>query len=530
MSPAGVFREALASDAVETRQAERELLSADISGMAERPADVVLAPRDAAELAALVRIARREGVALFPRGGGLSYTRGHMPSRMPAALVDTRRLGGIALDRDAGTVTAGAGVTWAELFSALDAEGLRLPSFGPLSGLGATIGGGVSQNGGFFGSAAHGPYGEATVLASHMVDGRGEPVTISRDQRAGGGWAPQPLAGDCGAFGIRSAVTLRAIPRPATTGFLSFGFDDGDAALSALAALEGTPGLGEAYVFDPGTHANLARGGFSVLESAGIAGDLLAARGSLWERVGGLLRTARAARATVAELRWSLHVALDGSAAEVEAVRAETARRVAVADGDLLPDVIPRVTRARPFRPIKALLGPAGELWLPLHGILPTAAARGVLRALDAALAEEADAMAREGVRVVLLAMLMRDRIVIEPQLFWPDALTPLHRALARPEQVAAHGAAPARPAARALAHRLRARLTQVLDAAGAGHFQIGRSYAGHPGVDDAVVGAWRVLKSRHDPDDIMNPGVLGLSPRAPVTGCGRQTDGHYAR
>ena len=55
---------------------------------------------------------------------------------------------------------------------------------------------------------------------------------------------------------------------------------------------------------------------------------------------------------------------LSGGLARAEALRAEPARH----GGSELPDTIPRVTHARPFGPITALLGPRCENWLPVHG------------------------------------------------------------------------------------------------------------------------------------------------------------------
>ena len=508
---AGRFRDAVPGLAVTSGEAECALRSADIAGPAAIPADAILHPADDAEVAALVRHARREGVALFPRGGGWSYTGGYAPGRRSAALVDMAGLRGIDIDRASGTVAAGAGVTWAELHDALDAAELRAASFGPLSGIGATVGGGAAQNGGFFGAAGHGAFGDGSIVGTTMVDGTGALVTLSASDRTEGIAAPQPLVGDCGAFGLRTRVVLQTIAKPAVTRFASFGFDDGAPALAMLAGLAGLPGLGEAYLFDPGTHANLARSGFSVLESAALAGELMQAGGGLLGRIGGLLRTARAGRAFVADLAWSLHVSLDGTSAETAETLAEISRRAGAAGGEIIPDIIPRVTRARPFRRIKALLGPDGEVWLPLHGVFIAADAPAAMASITAALADEADTMRRHGVRHVLLAVLMGNRVVIEPQLFWPDGLSEVHRILVQPDQLAAYGARPANPATRAAAHALRKRLTAALDRAGAGHFQIGRAYAGHPGASNGARAHWAALKQRMDPDGIINPGVLGL-------------------
>lgn len=119
--------------------------------------------------------------------------------------------------------------------------------------------------------------------------------------------------------------------------------------------------------------------------------------------------------------------------------------------------------------------------------------------------------MAAHGIRHVLLAVLMGNRVVIEPQLFWPDGLSAVHRGMVQPGQLAAYGDRPANLPVRAAAHALRERLTAVMDEAGAAHFQIGRSYAAHPGVSDAARAHWVALKRRMDPDGIINPGVLGI-------------------
>ena len=84
-------------------------------------------------------------------------------------------------------------------------------------------------------------------------------------------------------------------------------------------------------------------------------------------------------------------------------------------------------------------------------------------------------------------------------------------RAKVMAEQLAAFGGRAENSRARGVAHGVRARLIDALDGAGAAHFQIGRTYAGHPGVSGKAREAWVALKLKFDPDGIMNPGVLGL-------------------
>ncbi|HEY5208196.1 MAG TPA: FAD-binding oxidoreductase [Stellaceae bacterium] len=508
---AGLFRAAAPAAIVVDDADECALASADIAGPGECAAAAILKPGDRDDVEKIVRVARREGVALFPRGGGWSYSGGYTPSRAPAAMVDLSRLTDIAIERDAARVRVGAGTSWGALYAALDGAGLRVPSFGPLSGIGATVGGLVSQNGGFFGTAGHGTIADKSLLGATMVAGSGDTITLTPADRVDGVAAPQPLAGDCGAFGVRTEIALALMPRPATTLFASFAFVEGRDVLAALRALGGIAGLGEAYVFDPGAHANLARSGFSTIEGATLAGDVLKASRNVLSGIADVVRAARWSKTAIASLAWSLHVSVEGDERDAEAALAEVARRATAAGGISIPDVIPRVTRARPFRHIKALLGPEGELWLPTHGVFSLDDAPRGLAAIAALLAERAPIMRAHAIRASILAVLMGDRIVIEPQLFWPDALSPLHRRLVQPDQLASFGDRPGQPAARAMVHELRRALIAALDGAGAAHHQIGRAYAAHPGVADRVKDRWHELKRELDPDRIMNPGVLGL-------------------
>ena len=503
-------------DATSVRQDENTCtaLSGDIYGPAPRSADVVLAPKTQAEVVAVVETARRLAVALFPRGGGYSYTGGYRPEAEASAIVDMRQMRGATIGD--GFVTAAAGTTWGDLYAMLNSKGLRVPSFGPLSGHAATVGGSLAQNGSFFGAAAHGSYADETAFSSTMVDGTGAVVTVTRDDMTDGTAWPQPLAGDCGAFGIRTTARLATIPRPTHEAFASFHFASSAEAIQALVAMAELPGLSDAYLFDPGTHANLVATGFSLIESAAIATDLATSHGSWWDRLGGLVRAARAGKAFVADLAYSLHLTFEGAAAEINEARSEALRRLASMHPEIIPDVIPRATRAKPFRPIKAVLGPAGERWLPLHGVFPKALAPVAVAAVERCLAEHAVMMTQLQIRAVVLAVCVKDSIIVEPQLFWPDALSASQRCLVQPKQLTEYGRLPENLPARQAAHELRRKLIDVLDGLGARHYQIGRTYCAPGSIPAHVEARWQTLKGQHDPQSIMNPGVLGLARTQP--------------
>ena len=496
-----------------SRDPERcALFSEDIAGPGPHVAAAVVRPDSVTEIQALVRWARRTGAALIPRGGGMSYTAGYVPAGPGAVLIDMADIDGI--DPGDGHVRVGAGVTWSALNDRLVGDGRRVPFFGPLSGIAATIGGTLSQNGTFFGSTAHGYAGDQ-VLGLEVVDGRGDLVVLGaaafgRDPGlAGFGPAPQAmLIGDAGAFGIKVAAVLRTIALPEAVVHFSFTFQTAAATVRALAALADLPHVADLWAFDRETHRNLAQSGFSVLESAGMAADIAGAAG-LRGAARALFDAARLRTVRLADLPWSLHgvveVPIDGLQGPVLAA---VAGIVGKEGGTALPDTIPRVTRARPFRKIKALVGPDGGRWLPCHGIVPAHRGAEVLARYEAWRASVADRLG--DIRIATLLAVTAGEMVIEPQFFWPDSFSAFQRAHAQPDQVSGPGL-PDNPDLRASVHALRAEVTRLFDDASAGHIQIGKYYRWAQDADPAVRRLLQAFKTAMDPDGIINPGALGL-------------------
>lgn len=518
MTPA-VFAEILGADRVSTDPGLCALRSEDIAGPGPAPVQAVLRPASATDLARAVKAARANGFAVMPRGGGMSYTGGYLPPPRPAVSLDLSDLNRvIEIDSDSRVVVVEAGCTWGHLYDTLSAAGFRTPFFGPLSGAVATIGGALSQNGAFFGSAAFG-YAAQSVLGLELVDGRG---TLHRV----GAWATGralglrhfgpdvlgPFLGDCGAFGIKTKAVLPLIPLPAAPEFASFAFDTARDVLAAMARLADIPHLSEVWAMDRVAHTNLDAGGFSVLETAQMASDLAGGAGSLTQAARQLVSAARMRRAVLRDLAWSLHVVIEPPLAGLAApVRDAVHAAAQAANGTEIPDTIPRVTRARPFRTIKALIGPAGERWLPCHAVFPARHAAQGLTAARTVLQAQETAMAAQGIRVThLLAAVGRD-ILVEPQFFWPDSLSAFQAAHSPPAQVDPHRNAPDNPQARDLVHALRDDVSDAMLSAGGAHLQIGRHYRYLDLLPDQTRRMLAALKADLDPDGILNPGVLGL-------------------
>src|SRR5579872_3086437 len=195
-----VLRGALGNAAVITDPAELVLAAADILPDADAvlPAFIVR-PRNTDETAKAIRLLAEDGMAVVPRGAGLSYTGGVVP-QSPGAVIDTTAMTDVTVVADDLYAIVGAGCTWQTLADRLKPFGLRTVVSAPISGSHSTIGGAASQSV----TNSEGFIGVTVVLADGSV------------LRAGGWTTPGGVPflrhygpdltglflGDCGAFGV----------------------------------------------------------------------------------------------------------------------------------------------------------------------------------------------------------------------------------------------------------------------------------------------------------------------------------------
>lgn len=91
------------------------------------PALVVVRPGSITELAEAVRIANAAGIAIVPRGGGMSHTDGYLPARPESMIVDLLRLDCIVEVNEEDLCVVECGATCNQLHEALVPHGLRTP-------------------------------------------------------------------------------------------------------------------------------------------------------------------------------------------------------------------------------------------------------------------------------------------------------------------------------------------------------------------------------------------------------------------
>lgn len=494
-----------------TTSPEKAQLDHDVFMRGAAPAQI-LRPQNIAELIAGVRQAAAQGLAIVPRGGGMSYTGGYVANRPDVALVDLSAMDRILeIDETDMTVTVEAGCTWHNLYQALHPRGLRTPVWGTLSGLRAAIGGGVSQNGTFWGGRNGGIAQTALSCTVVLADGS----TIETGSRFIKGFGPD-LTGlfgsDCGALGVKAHITLPLVREAEALAYGSFMFSGPEAFCAAMSAI-GREGLAsECFGFDPYLQS-LRMKRDSLAADAKSLVSMMKAQGGFWRGLKEGAKVVAAGRSFLDEAKFSIHCIAEG---RNQAAADEDMRRItAIAlqhGGEVAENTIPKVLRANPFPPVNSMAGPDGGRWLPVHGVVRHSRAPEMIARLSQFFEAHAAEIERLDVGIgYLFALAGPSGFLIEPCFYWPDELWPLHEASIEPAHLAKLNRYPPNPEARALVETLRAGVIEIVAALEGVHFQLGRTYPMEGRVDP---GAWAILqtvKAQLDPDRRMNPGVLGL-------------------
>jgi D-lactate dehydrogenase (cytochrome) len=479
----------------------------------------VFTPRSVGDLAAAVAAITAAGLAVAPRGGGMSYTGGYLPAQAWACL-DLAQLNQVLEVNTADlSITVQAGCTWAQLRQALLGSGYTTPCAGPLSGLRATVGGALSQNSMFFGAGQHGTAAES-VLGLQVVLASGEILHTGSAGFAGATpfvrWGGPDMTGlflgDTGALGVKAVATLRLIPAPAAQGCASYGFSSIADMVSAQVALM-RQGLGsECFGIDAYKATHSAQTGNKLAAGVKTLGQITKAGPSLLSGLKAAAGVALAGTDYLAVHPYSIHLALDGdSPAQVNDRLARVAAVAAAYGGKAQPASVPQVLRAQPFQPLRSVLGYNGDRWVPVHGILPLSQALPAVQAVEALIARHAPAMQQHHIVYSPLTANIDRAFLFEPCFYWPDEIYPLHVDVLGQALTQAWQQRPAAPAARALVRQLWQEVCDCLDGFGAVHFQIGRAYPHLPRLNPANGALLLALKQHLDPRGLMNPGSLGL-------------------
>ncbi|MGA2626383.1 MAG: FAD-binding oxidoreductase [Candidatus Bathyarchaeia archaeon] len=218
--------------------------------MEPKPASdiVVVRPKNANEVAAIVKLANQHKVPIFPRGGGTGLVGGAVPTRNGIVL-SLERLNQIEIDKENMMADVGAGVTLGKLIEASSGEGFSFP---PHPGdENAQVGGLVATNAGGSRAVRHG------VMRNHV---RGLEVILPTGEllHLGGkvhkdnvSYAlMQLIIGSEGTLGIVTNATIQLYGKEGASITLVVPFDDRHAAIGTVPSIlkQGVAPLAIEYV------------------------------------------------------------------------------------------------------------------------------------------------------------------------------------------------------------------------------------------------------------------------------------------
>jgi FAD/FMN-containing dehydrogenase len=500
-----------------TGEAEITLYSQDVYRAGARVLGVCR-PGNINELSAAVKACTDAGIAIVARGGGMSYTDGYLAVTPNTVLIDMSRMSRVlAINEEDMTVTVECGISWAALSAAVGERGYRTPFYGPFSGLQATVGGSLTQNAISFGSGVNGPAADNVLSLEIVVADGGVIKTGSLAGNNGTGFSRHygpDLTGlfcaDAGALGIKAHATLPLIKKPAVIMAASYAFDGFDAMLKGMRAVA-AENVADNFAFDP----NLIQNQLGV---SNMKRDL-AAWIAVGKAAGGPIKAVREmARIAIAGKRfikgdvYTAHFSVEGVDNQMAFSALSALRRAADPFGKEIANSLPTIVRAYPYQPNNVVLGPKGQRWATLHGMLPFSQAIPFHNELMAYYARRAPEMKEHKVTYAgMYETVKTTTFLYETAFYWDDVRRELHEKTVDPSVLANLPRYGDNPQGRALVEQIKQDVIALFHTHGASHYQIGKLYPYMKGRDPLAAQLIRDIKKSVDPRNLMNPGALGL-------------------
>lgn len=204
----------------------------------------VVRPGSTEEISQIVKIANKHKITITPRSGGSSL-QGEVIPKPNGLVIDLLRLDSIQMFNNLRSVRVGAGVTFGILDKYLSKHKLWVPVY-PDSSLVCTLAGNVAVNGAGPGSGVQGCIGEL-VLGLEVVLPNGEIIQTGTEANP---YAPGPFLryafgpdltglfiGSLGSFGIITAVSIKTFTRMEHFYYQTYGFDTAEGAEKFLTGL-----------------------------------------------------------------------------------------------------------------------------------------------------------------------------------------------------------------------------------------------------------------------------------------------------
>lgn len=519
-SPEAVLTElegCLSAGTLESELSARKLAAQDVYREGYLPV-AVACPLETGEVSALLRVAAAYGMPVYVRGGGMSYTDACFPDKPDALVVD---MGSMSRIREINAtdlyVTVESGCTWDKLNAALAEHHVRPVFWGPMSGKLSTVGGAMAQGAVTFGSSRNGP-SMAAALGLEVVLGNGEVLETG----SGGQSQHSPffreygpdltglMCGDAGAFGIKTAVTLRLEPLPAEGQGLSYSFASFDDAVEAVRRVSRHKLATETFGAETALVKRVA-GPPDIKQDLKQLVTLFRSAPGVLAGLKKIVKVAFHGRRFMDQSRYLVNFLTEGrNKADLRNIIRDMRSEI----GELgleVANTVAEFTRAVPF-PDPMVLGPENTRLLPLHGVVPYSRAVELHNDYQQYLNSIKDQCDATGVEVyIVYATCGPAGFLYECVIYWPDSWPDLHKQVMPAEILAAAPEPEPNERGRALVEEIRLATTDLFYQHGCVHFQIGRAYPFARDRNPAALSLLTEVRRSVDPDGLINPGALGV-------------------
>jgi len=230
------LRAIVGEDAVIARPNELRVYECDGYTLEKSAPEVVVLPRTTEQVATVLRLLHREGIAFVPRGAGTGLSGGCLPMDAPVMIGTSRMTRIVEIDIANRRAVVEAGVVNLSVTNAVKQHGL-LYAPDPSSQMACTIGGNIAENSG-------GPhtlkYGVTTnhVLGVELVLPSGDVVELGGAVEDIPGYDLTGLVvGAEGTFGIITKATLRLVRQPEAWSTLLGIFESVDDATASVSGI-----------------------------------------------------------------------------------------------------------------------------------------------------------------------------------------------------------------------------------------------------------------------------------------------------
>lgn len=492
---------------------ERIALSNDIFFWEDAlPADLVVQPATTAQVTDVVQIAARLGLSLYTRGGGMSYTKGYVPTAAGTVLLDMRRLDQVhEINGSDRYIVVGAGATWQSVSEALKPHGLKVAFGAPFSGVYSTVGGALSQGV---------PSGSGGVLGLEVVRADGSVLRTGSWARKHSHGQAAPFfreygpdltglfLGDTGAFGIKTAAALQLTPKMPAAAHASFAFESYEEMAACMIALGPYDFITRRVGLDPFKSQNSVKVGFK--EALKTLGDVSTSGPTLLSGLKDSMKMATGGSNFMEGVKWSLHLSTEGINDAVAETHIDVVRNICLRHGREIANFLPRAMDARGYS-VRGFLGRQGQRWVPTNSIWPLSRAVEIATAVQAFFEARRSEMDRLGFQESYMSGYGPGYFLCEPSFYWPDEVSELHLRHLGADEAQQFRQLQPNPEARAFAMKLRGELAQFFHDKGAVHVQIARFYRYQDSLDEGSSRLLGEMKRLLDAEGRLNPGNLGV-------------------